>query len=84
MVEGTSIEAINVVPFLGKKVVIVGGVLSTNETLTVEGITELDGVILINKADNLTDTATVSGNVITLTQATITDQTYTGIAWGTG
>ena len=84
MVEGTSIEVINAVPQLGKKVVIVGGVLSTDETLTVSGLTTLDGAILINKADNASDSCTVATNVITLTQATITDATYTGIAWGTG
>lgn len=61
----------------------VEGVFTTNETLTVSGLGTIKGAFLINTADNAMDTCTVATNVITLTQATISDNTYTGLAWGT-
>ena len=82
MAEGTSIVTKEFGVQSGKKVWFVSGVLSTDETLTVSDASVIEGAILLNADDNASDTCTVATNVITLTEATITDKTYTGIAWG--
>jgi uncharacterized membrane protein len=84
MAAGTSVVTSKVAPGPGEYILVhVTGVLSTNETLTVSELGTIKGAMLYNEADNLVDTCTVATNVITLTQSTITDNTYTGFAWGT-
>ena len=83
MAEGTSIVTSKVAPGPGEYILVhVTGVLTTNETLTVPELTTIKGAFLTNLADNANDTCTVATNVITLTQATISDNTYSGFAWG--
>jgi len=56
--------------------------MSTNDTVTIAELTTISDVTLFALDDGLEDTATISGNVITLTQATETDQAYVGLAVG--
>jgi len=56
--------------------------LSTNETVTIDDLSTVQDAALFALDDGLKDTATVSGNVITLTQAGVTNKKYVGIAVG--
>jgi len=57
--------------------------MSTSDTVTLPQFTTIQGVALFALNDGLEDTATISGNVVTLTQSGETDQAYVGIAVGT-
>ena len=57
-------------------------VMSSNDTVTIADLTTITDVALINLADGLEDTATISGNIITLTEAGVTNTHFVGIVVG--
>ena len=57
--------------------------LTTSDTVTIGDLSTIQDCALFNLADGLEDTATISGNIITLTQTGITNGKYVGIAVGT-
>lgn len=84
MAEGTSIESAKISPGPGEAIIVkVRGVLSTNETLTVDDLGTIEGWHVVNESDNAVDTMTAATNILTLTESTISDNTYSGIVWGT-
>ncbi len=57
--------------------------VSTSDTVTMQNIGTLSGVAILKKSDGSTVTATVATNVITITQATLTNVDIIGVAFST-
>lgn len=56
--------------------------MSTNDTVVIDDLDAILDVALFALDDGLQDTVSFSTNVITLTQAGVTDKKYVGIALG--
>jgi len=65
-----------------KKVLQISAIVSTNDTITLNDLTTISGAALLKRADGTAVTATVATNVITVTQATLTDVPIVGLAIG--
>ena len=66
-----------------KKVLQISATVSTSDTITLSDLTAINGAALLKRADGSAVTCTVATNVITITQATLTDVPVVGIAIGT-
>jgi hypothetical protein len=66
-----------------KKVLQISTSVSTNDTITLSDLTTINGAALLKRSDGSAVSCTVATNVITVTQATLTDIPIVGIAIGT-
>ena len=66
-----------------KGVVDFESILSTNDTIPISEYTAIAGAMLRKKSDNTVVTCTVATNIITVTQATLTDEPVVGSAYET-
>ncbi|MCJ7506343.1 hypothetical protein MUP05_07755 [Candidatus Bathyarchaeota archaeon] len=66
-----------------KGVVDFESIVSTNDTIPISEYTAIAGAMLRNKSDNTVVTCTVATNIITVTQATLTDEPVVGSAYET-
>lgn len=65
-----------------KQIIVFEATVSTNDTITLSDITTITGAALLKRSDGSAVTCTVATNVITVTQATLTDAVVEGIAIG--
>jgi hypothetical protein len=66
-----------------KKFLTFEATVSTNDTITIQDLTTLLGAALMKRADGTACTCTIATNVITVTQAALTDAPVLGMAYGT-
>jgi hypothetical protein len=66
-----------------KGVVDFESIVSTNDTIPISEYTAIAGAMLRKKSDNTVVTCTVATNIITVTQATLTDEPVVGSAYET-
>jgi len=66
-----------------KKIIDFDATVSTNDTITVSDLAAVNGATLMKQADGTAVTCTVAANIITVTQATLTDVPVVGEAIGT-
>jgi hypothetical protein len=65
-----------------KRVLTFEATVSTDKTITLSDLTTINGAALLKRSDGSTVTCTVATNVITVTQASLTDVVVEGIAVG--
>jgi len=65
-----------------KKVLTFEATVSTDDTITLSDLTTINGAALLKRSDGSAATCTVATNVITVTQAALTDVVIVGIAVG--
>jgi len=78
----TSIKQTIVTAATEKRYVTFEAIVSTNDTITIDNLATIDGAALMKKSDGSAVTCTKNTNVITVTQATLTDVPVIGIAYG--
>lgn len=78
----TSIKQIIVTPAVEKRYVTFEALATTNYTITVDNLASIDGAALLKKSDGSAVTFTKTTNVITITQASLTNEPVIGIAYG--
>jgi hypothetical protein len=66
-----------------KGVVDFESIVSTNDTIPISEYTAVAGAMLRKKSDNTVVTCTVATNIITVTQAALTDEPVVGSAYET-
>lgn len=65
-----------------KQIVTFEATVSTDKTITLSDLTTVNGAVLLKRSDGSAVTCTVATNVITITQASLTDIVVVGIAVG--
>jgi hypothetical protein len=78
----TSTKQTVVTPAVEKKYVVFEATVSTDNTIPIDNLSTISGVALLKKSDGSTVTCTVATNIITVTQASLTDVPVLGIAYG--
>jgi len=58
-------------------------IVTTNDTIPISEYAAISGATLRKKSDNTVVTCTVATNIITVTQAALTDEPVVGSAWET-
>jgi hypothetical protein len=79
----TSSKQTVVTPAVEKKYVTFEAILSTDDTVTLGDLSDILGAALFKKSDGSAVTFTEATNVITVTQASLTDIAIVGFAYGT-
>jgi hypothetical protein len=71
-----------ITPASTKQVITFEATVSTDKTITLSDLTTVNGAALLKRSDGSAVTCTVSTNVITVTEADLTDVVVEGIAVG--
>jgi hypothetical protein len=79
----TSSKQTVVTPAVEKKYVTFETIVSTDDTVTLGDLSDILGAALFKKSDGSAVTFTEATNVITVTQASLTDVAIVGFAYGT-
>jgi len=78
-----SSKAVIITDAVMKKVLQFEATVSTSHTITLSDLAAIDGAALLKRSDGSACTCTVATNVITVTQADLTDVPVVGLAIGT-
>jgi len=79
----TSSRRVIVTDAVEKKVIEFEATVSTDNTITLNDLTTINGAALLKKSDGSAVTCTVATNIITVTAASLTDVPVIGEAIGT-
>jgi hypothetical protein len=79
----TSSKQTVVTPAVEKKYLIFEATVSTDDTVTLGTLADILGAVLFKKSDGSVVDFTEATNVITITEATLTDEPIVGFAYGT-
>jgi hypothetical protein len=79
----TSSKQTVVTPSVEKKYITFEATVSTDDTITLGNLADIVGAALFKKSDGTTVTFTEATNVITITEAALTDEPIVGFAYGT-
>ena len=78
----TSIKQVIVTPATEKRYVTFEATVSTDDTIIIDNLSDILGAALLKKADGVAVTFTEATNVITITNAALTNVPVIGIAYG--
>jgi len=78
----TSKREVIITPAVTKQVLGIEDTVSTNDTIIMGDLTTVNGAGLLKRSDGSTVTCTVATNVITITQAALTDVVIVGTVVG--
>ena len=79
----TSSKRTVVTPAVEKKYLTFETEVSTDNTVTLEDLSDILGAAVFKKSDGTSVTFTEATNIITITQAGLTDEPVVGFAYGT-
>jgi hypothetical protein len=79
----TASKSTTITPAVEKKILTFEATVSTDDTITLNDLTTINGTAVLKKSDGAAVTCTVATNVITITGAGLTDIAVAGIAIGT-
>jgi hypothetical protein len=71
-----------ITPATTKQIVTFEATVSTDDTITLSDLTTINGAALLKRSDGSAVTCTVATNVITVTEADLTDVVVVGLAVG--
>ena len=71
-----------ITPATTKQIVTFEATVSTDKTITLSDLTTVNGATLLKRSDGSAVTCTVATNVITVTEADLTDVVVVGLAVG--